>query len=369
MKYFWVILLLGVSSCTTQTKYTDLRPTDTPVTRIAFGSCVKESKPQPVWAAINALKPDVFVFLGDNIYADTIDPQEMKAKYDALGSKPGFKKLRQQSVVLATWDDHDYGQNDAGQENPIKAAARELMMDFWQEPLMSKRRKQKGGIYTAHTYKSHGKTVQIILLDLRWNRTALKKVSAETWETRKRNNQGPYEPNWEDDAVFLGAEQWQWLELEMAKPADLKIVASSLQMIPEFTGWESWANFPKARERFFGLIRDLNLHNVVIISGDTHWAEISEYSEGLPSTLTEITSSGLTEEWQLISPNRYRTSKAVAEANFGHLDIHWQSNPIQVEAFIRDKNGRILIEKVLSIPLPDVRNPAVTYFEGSVKLP
>ncbi len=334
-----------------------------------FASGGRNGHAHCVWEAVNALKPDVFVFLGDNIYADTTDPHEMKAKYDALGRKPGFKMLRQQSEVLATWDDHDYGQNDAGQENPIKVAARELMLDFWQEPLVSIRREQKGGIYTAHTVESHGKTVQIILLDLRWNRTELKKVSAKTWEVRKRNNQGPYEPTWKEDAVFLGAEQWQWLESEMAKPADLKIVASSLQMLPEFTGWESWANFPKARDRFFGLIRGLNLHNVVIISGDTHWAEISEYSEGIPSTLTEITSSGLTEEWQEISPNRHRTSKAVAKANFGHLDIDWQSNPVQVKAFIRDKNGEVLIEKALSIPLLDVSNPTVTYFEGSVKLP
>ena len=35
------------------------------LSRIAFGSCAKQDKDQPIWEAIFAAKPDLFVFLGD----------------------------------------------------------------------------------------------------------------------------------------------------------------------------------------------------------------------------------------------------------------------------------------------------------------
>ena len=40
------------------------------VTRIAFGSCNKHDKPQDYWRRIRARKPDVWVWLGDIVYAD-----------------------------------------------------------------------------------------------------------------------------------------------------------------------------------------------------------------------------------------------------------------------------------------------------------
>ena len=44
---------------------------DDPVQRIAFGSCAKHWQAQPIWDAVIEKKPDLFLFLGDNIYADT----------------------------------------------------------------------------------------------------------------------------------------------------------------------------------------------------------------------------------------------------------------------------------------------------------
>ncbi|MFN3229321.1 MAG: hypothetical protein ACK41P_05650, partial [Asticcacaulis sp.] len=43
------------------------------LTRIAFGSCAKQSKDQPIWDAIAAQKPDLMLMLGDNVYLDTRD--------------------------------------------------------------------------------------------------------------------------------------------------------------------------------------------------------------------------------------------------------------------------------------------------------
>jgi len=62
---------------------------DPPVARLAFGSCAKQDKPQPIWDAVVGTKPQHFVFLGDNIYADTEDMEVMRAKYALLGKQPG----------------------------------------------------------------------------------------------------------------------------------------------------------------------------------------------------------------------------------------------------------------------------------------
>src|SRR2546427_4279060 len=95
---------------------------DQPIQKIAFGSCASQEYPQVVWDAINDVKPDLFIFLGDNIYADTTDMDVMRKCYDKLAAIPGFKKLRESNTrILATWDDHDMGANDAGADYPKRA--------------------------------------------------------------------------------------------------------------------------------------------------------------------------------------------------------------------------------------------------------
>jgi alkaline phosphatase D len=37
------------------------------VKRIAFGSCALQDRPQPIWDVISTAKPDLFLFIGDNI--------------------------------------------------------------------------------------------------------------------------------------------------------------------------------------------------------------------------------------------------------------------------------------------------------------
>ena len=50
------------------------------ISKIAFGSCAHESQPQPVLDLVVKHKPDIFVYLGDNIYGDTNDMKVLKNK-------------------------------------------------------------------------------------------------------------------------------------------------------------------------------------------------------------------------------------------------------------------------------------------------
>jgi alkaline phosphatase D len=98
--------------------------------KIAFGSCGKQSHPLPIFNEVVKQVPNLFIFLGDNIYGDTHDMDILRKKYQELGDKESYKNLIKNTDVLATWDDHDYGQNDAGKHYPHKEESKEIFLDF-----------------------------------------------------------------------------------------------------------------------------------------------------------------------------------------------------------------------------------------------
>lgn len=318
--------------------------------KILFGSCGHQDKAIPIFDAINKEQADLFIFLGDNIYGDTEDMQVLADKYQRLGAKPGFKTLQQQTPLIAMWDDHDYGENDAGKEYPQKEASRQIMLDFWQEPKNSIRRTRKDGIYTSYMYGENAQTIHVIMPDLRWNRDEINHVSEiEYFTKRKFNNQGPYSPSDVKGASMLGKAQWLWLEQELKKPAAVKVIASSLQLIPDFTGWESWANFPEDRARLFALIKKHQVNGVIIISGDTHWGEMSRYQHNLDYPLIEVTSSGLTEKWKDVSPNKHRDGDFTHQVNYGELSIDWQREDPLISLSLKGIDGGVIMQNKMPL--------------------
>ncbi|MEC9188061.1 MAG: alkaline phosphatase family protein, partial [Planctomycetota bacterium] len=102
--------------------------------RIAFGSCGHQSKPMPILRQAVEKNPDLFIYLGDNIYGDTKDMKVLAAKYELLNRRPEFQTLRSRVPILSIWDDHDYGWNDAGKEYEFKEESKAIFMDFWRVP-------------------------------------------------------------------------------------------------------------------------------------------------------------------------------------------------------------------------------------------
>lgn len=318
------------------------------LTRIAFGSCARQDKDQPIWDRVNAWKPDLFIFLGDNIYGDTEDMAVMRAKYDMLAAKPGFRTLRRTTPVIATWDDHDYGVNDGGSEYPKKAESRALFLDFWGVPAGHDRRRHDG-IYGSYMFGPEGRRVQVILPDNRTFRTPLLGYSVEP------EDKGQYIVNPDPAATLLGQQQWDWLEAELQRPADLRILASSTQVLPDAPGYEAWINYQADHQRLLDLIDFARVDNLVIISGDTHYAELSRLEERMPYPLYELTSSGLTEVWPVFGPNRHRIAKAPLMPNFGRLTIDWDGAEPQVLMQVELLDGRVAISQ--AVPFSALKQP------------
>ena len=325
--------------------------------RIAFGCCADQSRPQPVWEPVLARQNDLFIFLGDNIYGDSRDMAVLRAKYGQLAAIPGFAKLRETTPVVAVWDDHDFGENDAGGEYPQKEASRRLFLDFWNEPADSPRR-ARDGVYASYVFGPPGQRVQVILPDMRYNRTALVPLDLggadyEAWAQKRvaagLELPGPYVRNPDRRATMLGERQWEWLERQLEVPAELRLFGSSLQVLADFTGWESWANFARDRDRLFDAIRRKRANGVLFLSGDVHYSELSKLDGNVPYALWDLTSSGLTEEWKVPTPNANRASEVVTDANFGFVDIDWQGADTKLKLGIVDAKGTLRLSFDLAL--------------------
>ena len=322
------------------------------ITKIAFGSCSHQDKPLTILNSILAEQPAAMLWLGDNIYGDTQDVDILNAKYKKLADNENFKSLSNSTPFYAIWDDHDFGKNDGGKEFDFKHLSAIAFLDFWQVAKDDPRRQQKDGIY--HSVVINGpndRTIQIIFPDLRFNRDPLNAVDMLTYQTmRKVQKMGPYNPDKTSKLSMLGKNQWEWFEAELKKPADIKIIASSLQVLAEYTGWEAWKNYPYDFNRLRNLVAELSLQNLLLISGDTHWAEISQQHIG-DIVLTEVTSSGLSEEWKDVSPNQYRTSPTYYQNNYGLIEVSWQDQNAQITIGFKNIDGEYVAVNKLDIAL------------------
>lgn len=340
-----LISLAGVALAFALASTMSATPLPDVITRIGFGSCAHQKHEHVIWDAVLEAKPDVFVMLGDNVYADTEDMDAMRQTYALLATKPGFQRIRQATTLLATWDDHDYGKNDAGADYPMKAESRKVFLEFWnREDEINDATRE--GIYSSWVHGPPGRRVQIILLDTRSFRSKL--------DQRKVNGRKTYFPVRGDETTMLGSLQWQWLEERLREPADVRILASSIQVIPEEHPWEKWANMPDERERLFALLASTQARQLVIISGDRHLAEISKFDTSPASfPIYEVTSSALTMSGggSPNEPNRHRVAGGnFRKNNFGMITIDWNSASPTLLLEIRDEQGVAALSQRINWP-------------------
>lgn len=313
-----------------------------PVTKIAFGSCAHEDEPQPVLALAAEQKPDAFVYLGDNIYGDTDNMDTLRAKYNRLAAKPEFQLLRNATKMFAVWDDHDFGRNDAGKHYPFKEESKQIFLNFFREPETSTRR-QHEGIYHTEYLKTGDKTIQLILLDVRTFRNDLLLFDSSAKLPREHYFYRPdYVPHTSTDSTLLGAAQWKWLEEELKKPADLRLICSGSQFSIEYNGYEAWANFPHEQKKMLELIKSTRANGVLFLTGDVHYAEISRLKEADLYPIYDVTASGITSTWDFATLNANRIEGPVMENHYGLLTVEWTEDPqIKMEIIDKFNNHRI----------------------------
>jgi alkaline phosphatase D len=302
--------------------------------RIAFGSCAKHWQHQPIWEVVTAKQPDLFLFLGDAIYADTdgatawsVTEKQLQGEWNRLADKPEFQRFRAKAPMLATWDNHDYGTHDGGADFELKEVSKRIFLDFFGEPQQSERRR-RAGLYDAKTFGPHGRRVQVILLDTRTFRGPFKPDERTKDERIAIGKVGKYVPHDDSRVSLLGDVQWKWLEEQLRKHAEIRLVCSSTQIVPDKKGMDEWGCFPHERQRLFDMIQAVKANGVILLTGNVHFAEISRI-ENKAYPLIEFTSSGLTHinEAYAEAANEYRVAGPLAQLNFGLVEIDWTAQP------------------------------------------
>ena len=343
------LFILALLSCILRagvvlgSRHTDVPPPthlDRADLRFAFGSCSRHDKPQSVWSAVRAVAPDAFVWLGDIIYADGkvngtrtyAGNDAHRAAFETQLAHPEYAALTRETKIFGTWDDHDFGFNNAGAEWEHKPFAKQAFLDFLGEPADSPRR-LRAGVYAHHTFRNLGRdgnrSARLVLLDTRFHQRAEKGelLGEDQWRwleralipaSRRRGGSARSEASDatddddddDDDGASAADEDVDRASREPAIESeaddgdvDVVIIGSSIQVHAEtqklvdgmFKGVESWNEFPNEKKRLMDLV-ERSRARVVFLSGDVHHAEIitSPARCALPYELVEITSSGMT---------------------------------------------------------------------------
>ncbi|AWX43329.1 Alkaline phosphatase [Flagellimonas maritima] len=299
---------------------------------IAFGSCNKQNETNPFWDDILHQNPDVWIWGGDNIYADTKDMDELKSMYAQQTENEGYKKLTEAIPVIGTWDDHDYGLNDAGREFSMKKESQQQFLDFMQVPKNSERRNQEG-VYASHIYETDKGQIKIFVLDTRYFRSPLE---ADPDPDRR------YKLNTDADDTILGKKQWNWLQEELkSSSADFNLIVTSIQFLSGQHGFESWSNFPKEVEKLNSLITESGAKGVIILSGDRHISEFSKTTlKGMEYPLIDFTSSGLTHFYASYKgePNKFRVGDVTKVQSFGVIELDLENKKATLKIMGEDNS-------------------------------
>lgn len=300
------------------------------IVKIVAGSCMKQGKPKPALASMAGENPDITLLMGDNIYADTTNPNQMRQGYLSLAQDPAFIALKAKAPILATWDDHDFSTDDSNASNPIKNISKKLFLEFLGDGPQDLRNAHDG-IYTSRTLGEGKKTVHVIMLDTRFNLVTMygKNPLPETIQAKPGQQ-------------ILGEAQWRWLEKELKTPAAFKIIVSSVQVFSNFHKYERWSVLPDELTRLKNLLalQKGTGKNLIFLSGDRHFGEIAKYSVA-SDTFFEMTSSNLNLDSGHGFPkesNPYVLSK-LGGPQYGVLDLSWGTNSVSVTLNLKTAEG------------------------------
>ena len=288
--------------------------------KIGIGSCLDQDFPQPIWQPIEEENLDYFIFLGDNVYGDSIFENLYKMKRAYSKQEKLLPDFLDQTDIFAIWDDHDYGKNDGGSDYKYKKLAENLFLDFWNVPINDVRRSREG-IYFSENKVFFNKKYKLIFLDTRYFRSQLK------------GKKGSYQKNNDESATILGKEQWTWLEKELDSNFDYLFIFSSIQIIPEDHGFEKWSNFPNDRTKLLKILEKYK-DRTILFSGDRHRSGIYKRNG-----IIEITSSSMNKPGSsFFETDKYLIGETYPQENYSVLKI--LNNYINID--IKDKHGEIL---------------------------
>ena len=263
------------------------KPDDARELTLAIGSCFFLADPDPMWSdpdyggefgifdAIAGKRPDMMLWLGDNLYfqrPDFLDPAALAARYRRQRSFEPLQRLLTAAPQVAIWDDHDYGPNDSDASYTLKGETLALFKRYWANP--SYGLPEAPGVFGY----AHLGDVDLFLLDDRYYRSA------------NRAQDGP-------DKTMFGAAQLAWLKNALVySRAPVKIVVNGTQMWNRANRFEGFNHYETEQKALFDWLAANRINGVLFLSGDRHFTELLKIKRPGAYPLYEFTSSPLTSQ-------------------------------------------------------------------------
>ena len=204
------------------------------VDEVSFGSChmpeyMEEEVPN-FWEDMRTVShPDLWLWLGDNMYRDGSDINAKRLQYNKVKEEARYQEhgpINPESPIpiMAGWDDHDYGYNDAGSDYVCKEQSQAEWAHFTDIPLTEPQHPEspdyRPGVYNSRMFRKPGTEengIHVIILDNRSQRDPTFRRFGECRGSETR---------------MLGQEQWAWLEAELERESEIKIIGSGVQVLP-----------------------------------------------------------------------------------------------------------------------------------------
>ncbi len=310
---------------------------------MALGSCAYFNDPEHddmsdpyggrygIFKAIARKKPDLMLWLGDNVYFRESDLSSLSGMYRRYSRSRAFDPLDTLLSAMhhyAIWDDHDFGPNNSDRSFPFPKRSKKAFRRFW----MSQAYEVNGfpGVTGRFSYQD----IDLFLLDDRWFRTPQDKESGER--------------------QLLGEKQIEWLiEGLLRSDAPFKLVAMGGQVLNSAAVYETYANFPRERARLLERIQEEGIEGVVFLTGDRHHTELSRSSSDSGVTVHDLTVSPLTSS-PAMNKDEANTKRVegtyVSRRNFAILRIKGPEDARSLEVQVFDHEGERLWERRISAP-------------------
>lgn len=313
---------------------------DAPDFTFATGSCAyinEEKYDRPgdpygsdyhIFESIYDQSPDLMIWLGDNLYlreADWNSKTGINHRYTHTRSIEELQPLLASTHHYAIWDDHDYGPNNSDRGFWNKNETFEAFKNFWGNPSFGI--DDIKGAITSFQYSD----VDFFLLDNRFHRSP-NNLQAE-------------------GKTILGKKQLQWLkDALVTSEAKFKIVAMGGQFLSSVEMHETYSNNNKAeRDEIIKFIYDHNIKNIIFLSGDRHFTELSLLKkEGKPN-IYDLTVSAFTSGeniWGDRETNDFRQEGTlVMEHNFSLLKFTGTDKDRKIIIKVYNAQGKHLWER------------------------
>ncbi len=293
--------------------------------RFAICSCMDDGLHTPgIWRDLNLEKPDVIFFLGDSVYCDketaistsNAHPQKLFRRFCEGRLTLDIYFSKRLTPIIATWDDHDFAQNDTGSQFPFVKESQENFLSFFVKDSAYCRGLENGpGVSSAFVMGGQ----QFILLD----------------DRSFRSFQGS-----QDAYAHWGVDQQMWFLNRVRNHQGPTWLFNGSQFFPQMMFKESVSGDHPVQ--FETLIEELRRtgKKIVFGSGDVHFSEISKIEpEQLGYTTYELTSSSIhSHRWPGIPAIIWNHRRIRSTGNHNYLLVKAQAQNLGLNASVESRS-------------------------------